>query len=94
MADDAQRARVIALLTESVDLFAAVTAVCRALPDERAFTASVLKLDVAALDEIEARWRERLARDPGLEATFHTQTREYEWSFRHLRAGAMPVVVP
>lgn len=92
MGDDAQRARVIALLGDSLDLYAAVTAVCRVLPEDRAFAIATLKLDAASFDELDERWQKRLSRDPALEMQFETLAREYEWSFRHLRDGAVPVV--
>ncbi|MFO0618115.1 MAG: hypothetical protein U0414_36320 [Polyangiaceae bacterium] len=91
MPDD-RRARVSALLSESLDLYAAVTAVCRAEPEEKAFAVAALNLDLAAFDPIDAKWRQRLARDPALELMFETLAREYEWAFRHLRAGAIPAV--
>jgi hypothetical protein len=80
------------MLSESVDLYAAVAAVCRVLSDDRPFVASVLKLELPDLDAVDGRWKERLGRDATLEMMFETLTREYEWSFRQLQAGATPVV--
>jgi hypothetical protein len=92
VADDPNKARVIALLSESLDLFASVTAVCRVLPEERAFAVGVLKIDVPTFEAVEAKWKQRLERDAVSRAMFHTLVSEYEFSFRQLQAGGVPVV--